>query len=80
MVLPFEGLSAPGGVSVDGSGNVYVADTGNNRIVRLAVGESAAVVLPFEGLSAPGGVAVDGSGNVYVADTGNNRILKLAAG
>ena len=34
-VLPFTGLSGPMGVAVDGAGTVYVADTGNNRVVKL---------------------------------------------
>ncbi len=36
-VLPFTGLRGPMGVAVDGAGTVYVADTGNNRVVKLAV-------------------------------------------
>jgi DNA-binding beta-propeller fold protein YncE len=61
---------------VDAAGNVYVADTGNNRVVALAVGSSAPSVLAFAGLDVPAGVAVDAAGNVYVADTGNNRVVK----
>jgi serine/threonine protein kinase, bacterial len=34
-VLPFTGLSGPMGVAVHGTGTVYVADTGNNRVVKL---------------------------------------------
>jgi DNA-binding beta-propeller fold protein YncE len=35
-VLPFNGLNNPADVAVDSGGNVYVSDTGNNRVVRLA--------------------------------------------
>jgi serine/threonine-protein kinase len=79
-VLPLAGISNPGGVAVDAAGNVYVADTGNNRVVKLAAGSSTQTVLPFTGLNGPHGAAVDNSGNVYVADTGNKRVVKLAAG
>jgi DNA-binding beta-propeller fold protein YncE len=79
-VAPFVGLDVPAGVAVDAAGNVYVADTGNNRVVALAVGSSAPSVLAFAGLDVPAGVAVDAAGNVYVADTGNNRVVALAVG
>lgn len=84
-------FSAPGGIVVDGNGNVYVTDTGNNRIRRIVV--STGVVTTLAGNSAPGsndgtgvaaqfngpsGIALDGDGtNLYVADTYNNRIRKI---
>jgi sugar lactone lactonase YvrE len=72
----------PIGIAVDGSGNVYVADTYNNRIQKFS---SSGVYLtqwgrPGQGdglFNQPYGVAVDGSGNVYVADTVNHRIQKF---
>jgi sugar lactone lactonase YvrE len=67
----------PAGVAVDGSGNVYVADYGNNRVERLVAGTWTTI---GSGFINPWGVAVDGSGNVYVADTYNGRIERLAAG
>ncbi|WP_085102060.1 NHL repeat-containing protein [Mycobacterium paraense] len=79
-VLPFAGLTAPAGVAVDATGNVYVADDGDDRVVKLAAGSNEQTVLPFAGLDAPGGVAVDGAGDVFVADSRNNRVLMLAAG
>ncbi len=74
--LPFTG-SNPHGLVVDTAGTVYVADKGNNRVVKLAV--SSQSVLPFTGLNAPTGVAADAAGNLYVVDQGH-RVLKLAAG
>jgi serine/threonine-protein kinase len=62
---------------VDRSGTLYVADTFNNRVVKLAAGSSAQEVLPFTGLNFPYGVAVDSAGTLYVTDHGNNRVLKL---
>ena len=59
---------------------MYVADTGNHRVVKLAAGSSTQTVLPFTGLRYPFSVAVDTADNVYVADTYNARLVKLAAG
>jgi DNA-binding beta-propeller fold protein YncE len=36
-VVPFTGLAGPGAVAVDSKGAIYVADTGNNRVVKLTV-------------------------------------------
>ena len=74
-------LSSPEGIAVDSSsGNVYVADTINNRIQVFSSNGTFISVLGRDGgasgiLRSPEGIAVDSSsGNVYVADTGNNRI------
>jgi len=76
----------PRGVAVDAAGNVYVADSSTDRVLKLAVGSSTLTALPFTGLrlstgvvnDSIAGVAVDAPGNVYVVDSGNNRVLKLA--
>jgi sugar lactone lactonase YvrE len=82
--LPTSTLASPTLVAVDGSGNLYVADTGNNRVLKetLTAGSYSESTVPTSNLSGPKAVAVDGSGNVYIADTGNNRILieTLSAG
>jgi sugar lactone lactonase YvrE len=81
-------LNSPAGVAVDAAGNVYVADTGNNRIRRVALdgtittiaGTGVAGSLGDGGLATeaqlnePAGVAADLSGNVYIADTQNSRV------
>ncbi len=72
------GLNAPQGLAADASGNVYIADTGNNRILRETPAGGGAFtqsVLFNTGLSAPVGVAVDNAGDVYISDTGNKRVL-----
>ncbi len=83
---------SPGGVAVDGTGNVYVADTNNHTIRKITPADG--VVATLAGLAgiqgnadgtgsaaqfnSPGGVAVDDAGNVYVADTSNDTIRKIS--
>ncbi|OMF04359.1 hypothetical protein BK127_33680, partial [Paenibacillus sp. FSL H7-0331] len=76
----------PGGVAVDRSGNVYVADTNNHRIQKLTVATGIWSEWKKSGggkgsslgeFNYPSGLEVDSSGNVYVADTSNNRVQKL---
>jgi serine/threonine-protein kinase len=76
-VLPFANLESPGGVAVDTAGNLYVADSRSNRVLKLAAGASAPTPLPFTDVQSPEGVAVDTGGNLYVADSGHKRVLKL---
>ncbi len=82
-------FDAPVGIAVDKQGNLYVADSYNDRIRKVATdGE----VTTLAGSSVPGfadgqaaqskfdtpcGVAVDEQGNVFVADTGNDAIRKI---
>ena len=66
-------------MAVDEAGDVFVADTLNDRVVELPAGGTQ-VTLPFSGLSNPSGVAVDGAGDVFVADNSNDRVLELPAG
>ena len=79
----------PGGLAVDGSGNVYVADISNHLIRKITpegvvstlAGDATAGFADGTGTAAkfyfPMGVAVDGNGNIYVADMSNNRIRKI---
>ena len=60
------------------AGNVYVADNGGNRVVKVAPDGSQTTLA--SGFSNPCGVAVDSAGNVYVADTNNKRVVKVAPG
>lgn len=75
-------LQDPNGVAVDSAGNVYIADTGNNRIRRVTPGGVISTVAggTTDQLNAPAGVAVDGAGTVYIADTGNNRVRRWSGG
>ena len=81
-------VNRPSGVAMDSFGNLYVADTANNRVRRISPGGAIDTVVGFgpagfsgDGgpavsalLNQPTGVAVDSTGNLYIADTGNNRI------
>lgn len=86
-------LNSPSGVAIDGVGDLYIADSGNNRIRKVAGGVIATVAgngnQDFSGdsglassaeLNAPGGVAVDSAGNLYIVDVNNNRIRKVSNG
>lgn len=83
-------LNSPSGIYVDQSGNVYVADEGNNRVQKWAPGATSGVTvagnpLGTGGVSAsllnqPLSVWVDALGNVYVSDQNNNRVQKWAPG
>jgi len=68
-------LNSPESVAIDSTGNVYIADTGNNKIREIKPDGNIATVL--DGLSNPEYVAVDKAGAIYVADTGNDRVLKV---
>jgi sugar lactone lactonase YvrE len=71
------GLSYPRGIAMDGNGNIYIADSGNNRVVKETLsGGTYLQSKVWSGLNEPIGVAVDGGGSVYIADTFNNRVLK----
>jgi hypothetical protein len=76
------GFFGPEGVAVDGSGNVYIADTNNSAVKEIPYGCASAscVITLWTGTSYPIGVAVDGSGNVYVAgysDSGVGSVSKI---
>ncbi len=84
-------LATPAGVSVDASGNVFIADTGHNLIRKLTPAGVATIVAgsgtsgfggdggPATGatLTFPGRAIVDGAGNLYISDTTNNRIRRV---
>lgn len=74
-------LLAPAGIAVDGSGNLYIADTGNKRVLFVPYNGStwvtAAAFTLGSNMTSPSAVALDSTGNVYVADSGSGNVYKL---
>lgn len=68
-------LRTPAGLTISRSGEVYVADTGNNRIAVFDTFGGFLRELGAKDLAAPEGVDVDHEGRVYVADTGHDRVV-----
>ena len=81
----------PHGATLDSSGNLYIADTYNNKIrkitstgfVSTVAGSGLQGSSDGQGVSAsfyyPAGIAIDSSGNLYIADTFNHKIRKISS-
>lgn len=73
-------LSQPSDLFVDSEDNIYIADSGNNRVVKLDKEGNFLKSFDCDGtLSSPGGVFVSDNGHIYIADTLNERIVHLSA-
>ena len=74
------GLNGPFGVATDASGNVFIADAHNYRVLKETPGTNGYTATTIVGGNqyGPYGLAVDGSGNVYIADYNNSRIVKAS--
>ena len=80
---PYGSIYDGGEIEVDSSGNIYIADTQNNRVIKWAPGANEGTVVAggngagsnLNQLNNPTDIHVDSSGNLYVLDTFNNRIV-----
>ena len=87
-------LNGPYSVALDTSGNIYIADSGNNCIRKVTVSTGVITTVAGNGiegyvsdnvaatstpLNDPQDLAVDASGNIFIADSGNHRIRKVTA-
>jgi len=84
LPLPDAELRRPEGIAVDRDGDLWIADYGRDRVVKLAPDGRLLLSVGIAG-TAPGefvgpkGIAIDpNTGRIYVADTGNARIQRLA--
>src|SRR5204863_186490 len=88
-------LSVPSDVGLDGAGNLFIADWGNNRLRRVDAGTGTITTVAGGGtgragggggaataaeLSSPSGQALDGAGNLFIADRENQRLRRVDAG
>jgi sugar lactone lactonase YvrE len=75
-------LQSPAGVAFDGKGDLFVADSGNNRVLEYTPNSStsyskaAAVVVGANQLSGPIGIALDGRGDLFVTDLRGNNVVE----
>jgi sugar lactone lactonase YvrE len=79
VLTAYSGFTTPASVSTDSQGDLFVADSGANKVYEVPAG-AAATVTPTSigtGFSAPSGTTLDAAGNLYIADTGNNRIVEI---
>lgn len=77
--LEYSPLNQPQDMFIDEYDHVFIADTGNNRIIHLDEdGELVRIIaLSEDPFNQPSGIFVDTNGEIYVADTGNARVVKL---
>jgi len=87
-------LDLPTALALDAAGTLFVADTNNHRVRRIAAGTAAIATVAGNGvqgfagdgsaatsaeIDSPNGLAVDAAGNLYLADTRNGRIREVNA-
>jgi sugar lactone lactonase YvrE len=87
-------LNAPSGITLDSAGNIYIADTGNNEVRKIAIATGVITTVAGNGtqgnsgdgnaatsatLNGPSQVAVDAAGDIYIACAGSSSIRVVSA-
>ena len=87
-------LDLPTALALDSAGNLFVADTRNHRVRRIAAATGVITTIAGNGtesfsgdgglataaaIDSPNGLALDASGNLYIADTHNGRVREVSA-
>ena len=87
-------MRAPGGIAIDATGNVYIAELSNHRVVKVSLDGILTTVAGTRGqnggegdggpatdakLFGPGGLALGPDGSLYISDTNNNVVRKIDA-
>jgi len=69
-------MSTPSGIANDASGNIWVANSGNNSVTKLT-NAGAGQNFTAGSMNAPSSIALDSSGNAWITNSGNNTLTKL---
>jgi sugar lactone lactonase YvrE len=71
-------IDSPNGLTVDATGNLYLADTHNGRVREVSAATGLISTVAAAGLAVPRGLTTDVAGNVYVADSANHRVRRIS--
>lgn len=92
MLATIASLNSPQSVAIDINGNIFIADTSNNRVRKIDANTNIITTIAGNGVAAfdgdngvasnasldtPTSVAIDKQGNIFIADSGNNRIRRV---
>ena len=74
------GLNHPGGIAIDGSGNIYAANWGTNTVEKFSSTGTDLGVFAASNLNHPAGLAFDRNGDLYVANYWGTTIEEFSPG